>query len=357
MENNGTSYNYSSASSSPHSDRFIKDMEKDSTPEPVITRPSRFRFHLGGVKPRIYYWPIRTLVQFGFFLLFVGLALMRLSPFFNGTRGWVILPVLASVKGEYSITSTVDSMTLLFREGVFPWLPIGIMLVVGAILGRFMCGWICPFGFIQDVITSIKGHVVSVERRTQNNWVRLKYVLLALALLVSGTLALAVYYGVGSDYKASLGPFADGVFIAITPDGTLFGAIPVFLADFWKMTTTGQASQFSNLTSALGGVSVLIWINVLILIGALYAAWRIPRFWCRYICPVGAIMAVFQKNSLLGMHRDPVKCSDCKECQDACPMQVPILDLDWKKFNDSECILCFACIDACPAGALSPKFP
>jgi len=68
-------------------------------------------------------------------------------------------------------------------------------------------------------------------------------------------------------------------------------------------------------------------------------------------------MAVTQKNSLLGMHRDPIKCSDCKECETACPMQIPILDLDWKKFNDSECILCMACIDACPAGALSPKFP
>src|SRR5207253_3487391 len=53
----------------------------------------------------------------------------------------------------------------------------------------------------------------------------------------------------------------------------------------------------------------------------------------------------------------PIKCSECKECETACPMQIPILDLDWKKFNDSECILCMACIDACPAGALSPKFP
>jgi polyferredoxin len=222
-----------------------------------------------------------------------------------------------------------------------------------------MCGWICPFGFIQDIITGIKGRVVSVERRAQNYWVRLKYVLLALALLVSGTLAIAVYYygADGAGYKSALGPFSDGVFIAITPDGTLFGTIPILLVDTWKFLSTGQALQFSNFTSALGGISALTWINILILIGAVYAAWRVPRFWCRYICPVGATMALFQKNSLLGMHRDPVKCSDCRECQDACPMQVPILELDWKKFNDSECILCMACVDACPSGALSPKFP
>jgi polyferredoxin len=222
-----------------------------------------------------------------------------------------------------------------------------------------MCGWICPFGFIQDIITGIKGRVVSVERRAQNYWVRLKYVLLALALLVSGTLAIAVYYygADGAGYKSALGPFSDGVFIAITPDGTLFGTIPILLVNTWKFLSTGQALQVSNFTSALGGISALTWINILILIGAVYAAWRVPRFWCRYICPVGATMALFQKNSLLGMHRDPVKCSDCRECQDACPMQVPILELDWKKFNDSECILCMACVDACPSGALSPKFP
>src|SRR6266704_182961 len=214
-------------------------------------------------------------------------------------------------------------------------------------------------GFLQDVITGIKGRVDSVQTRTHDYWIRLKYVLVGITFLISGTLGLALYYGVGSDYQASLGPFASGLFIAITPDGTLFGTLPLILAHSWRFLGTAQVSDFSaaSLGSWLGGISALTWINILILIGFIYAAWRIPRFWCRYICPVGGIMAVFQKNSLLGMHRDPIKCSNCKECETACPMQIPILELDWKKFNDSECILCMACIDACPAGALSPRFP
>jgi polyferredoxin len=233
------------------------------------------------------------------------------------------------------------------------------MFVVGAVLGRFMCGWICPVGFLQDVITGIKGRVDSVQTRTHEYWIRLKYVLVVTTFLISGTLALALYYGAGSDYKQSLGDFAPGVFIAITPDGTLFGTLPVLLARSWRFLGTAQVGDFSaaNIGSWLGSISTLTWVNILILIGFIYAAWRIPRFWCRYICPVGGIMAVFQKNSLLGMHRDPIKCTNCKECETACPMQIPIMDLDWKKFNDSECILCMACIDACPTGALSPKFP
>ena len=309
---------------------------------------TRFRGRLRGRKARIHYWPIRTVVQLAFFLLFAGLALTRLVPSFVANRGWIVLPVLASIKAPGAYTGALDATTLLLSQPIFPWLPIGIFLVVGAVLGRFMCGWVCPVGFIQDVVTGIKGRVTQVQRRTQNYWVRLKYVLVFLAFILSGSLSLALYYGSGNEYRTGLGDFAPGLFVAITPEGTLFGTLPAMIAGLAKAT---------NPQSYLSSVPVLTWVNIIILAGFFFAAWQVPRFWCRYVCPVGAIMAVFQKNSLLGMHRDPVKCADCKECQDACPMQVPILDLDWKKFNDSECILCMACVDACPSGALSLKFP
>jgi len=334
-------------------------MEKQRVPEAKTEETSGLLARLGGIKVRGYYWPVRTIVQLGFFVLFSGIGIMSLVPAFNGTRSWVVLPIVSSVKSQAQVTSTMDAITLFLENGLFPWLPIGIMLVVGAILGRFMCGWICPVGFLQDVITAVKGRVDSVEKRAHLYWIRLKYVLVVLAFLISGSLGLAVYYGVGNDYRTSLGPLADGLFVAITPDGTLFGTLPAILAGSWRFLGTAQSSDltFGNLSSWFGHISALTWLNVVVLVGFVYAAWRIPRFWCRYVCPVGAIMAVTQKNSLLGMHRDPIKCSECKECETACPMQIPILDLDWKKFNDSECILCMACIDACPAGALSPKFP
>jgi len=334
-------------------------MEKTRIPEVMTEQTSGLRARLRGIKVRGYYWPVRTIVQLGFFVLFSGIGIMSLVPAFNGTRSWVVLPIVSSVKSQAQVMSTMDAITLFLENGLFPWLPIGIMLVVGAILGRFMCGWICPVGFLQDVITAVKGRVDSVEKRAHLYWIRLKYVLVVLAFLISGSLGLAVYYGVGNDYRTSLGPLADGLFVAITPDGTLFGTLPAILASSWRFLGTAQSSDltFGNLSSWFGHISALTWLNVVVLVGFVYAAWRIPRFWCRYVCPVGAIMAVTQKNSLLGMHRDPIKCSECKECETACPMQIPILDLDWKKFNDSECILCMACIDACPAGALSPKFP
>src|SRR5205809_4747731 len=112
----------------------------------------------------------------------------------------------------------MDAITLFLENGLFPWLPIGIILVVGAILGRFMCGWICPVGFLQDVITSVKGRVDAVERRAHIYWILLKYVLVAITFLISRTLRLAVYYGSGGDYTTSLRQFADALFVEITAD-------------------------------------------------------------------------------------------------------------------------------------------
>ncbi len=132
-------------------------MEKTGVPEVKAEQTTGFRARLGRIKVRGYYWPVRTIVQLGFFVLFSGIGIMSLVPAFNGTRSWVVLPIVSSVKSQAQVTSTMDAITLFLENGLFPWLPLGIMLVVGAILGRFMCGWICPVGFLQDVITSVKG--------------------------------------------------------------------------------------------------------------------------------------------------------------------------------------------------------
>src|SRR5213594_4555254 len=181
-------------------------MEKTRVPEAKTEQTSGLRSRLGRIKVRGYYWPVRTIVQLGFFVLFSGIGIMSLVPAFNGTRSWVVLPIVSSVKSQAQVMSTMDAITLFLENGLFPWLPIGIILVVGAILGRFMCGWICPVGFLQDVITSVKGRVNAVERRAHLYWIRLKYALVAMTFLISGTLGLAVY-GSGGDYKTSLGQF------------------------------------------------------------------------------------------------------------------------------------------------------
>jgi polyferredoxin len=268
------------------------------------------------------------------------------------------LPVLVSVNSHFSaIYSAMDLMQLELAQPEFPFIVVGTVLLIGAVVGRAFCGWVCPIGFVQDIITNLKGKLDFVSPRTHQSSKKLKYLLFLGTFLISGSLALALALGEGSAYKTALGILATGPFIAISPDGTLFGTVPALvgiarqgLFSFLTHPPTIQQVWIDLLTTP-----PLLALRILILLGFFAAAWKVPRFWCRYICPTGAMMAVFQKYSVTGLKRDPVKCTKCPHCEIKCPMQINILDLPWEKFNDPECIMCMECIDACPHGSLSLK--
>ncbi|HXX72519.1 MAG TPA: 4Fe-4S binding protein [Candidatus Acidoferrales bacterium] len=270
------------------------------------------------------------------------------------------LPILVSVNSHLSaVYSAMDLMQLELSQPEFPFIVVGTVLLIGAVVGRAFCGWVCPIGFIQDIITNLKGRLDFISPRTHQSSKKLKYLFFLGTFLISGSLAVALALGEGSSYRAALGILATGPFIAISPDGTLFGTIPTLIG-------LGRQSFFSFLThpptiqqvwTDLLATPPLLALRILILIGFFCAAWRVPRFWCRYVCPTGAMMAVFQKYSVAGLKRDPVKCTKCPHCEIKCPMQINILDLPWEKFNDPECIMCMECVDACPHGSLSIKAP
>ncbi|HXX73474.1 MAG TPA: 4Fe-4S binding protein, partial [Candidatus Acidoferrales bacterium] len=241
----------------------------------------------------------------------------------------------------------------------FPFIVVGMVLLIGAVVGRAFCGWVCPIGFVQDIITNLKGKLDFVSPRTHQGSKKLKYIMFLGTILISGSLALSLALGEGSAYKAALGVLASGPFIAISPDGTLFGTVPtlVGMARQGFLSFLTKPPTIQQVWTELLTTPPLLALRILILLGFFGAAWKVPRFWCRYICPTGAMMAVFQKYSLTGLKRDPVKCTKCPHCEIKCPMQINILDLPWEKFNDPECIMCMECIDACPHGSLSLKAP
>src|SRR2546428_13674035 len=103
-------------------------MEKTRVSDVKTEQTSGFRARLGRIKVRGYYWPVRTLVQLGFFVLFSGIGIMSLVPAFNGTRSWVVLPIVLRVKSQAQVTSTMDAISLFLENGVFPWLSIRLML-------------------------------------------------------------------------------------------------------------------------------------------------------------------------------------------------------------------------------------
>jgi len=301
----------------------------------------------------------RFVIQLVSLLLLNGLVLTELYPSLTLHRSPVILPILLSINAPTNLAyGSLDVIQVALANPVAPWVALAFVFIIGALIGRAFCGWVCPMGFIQDMVTMIRGPFGQVDVRTHESGKRFKYFVLAAALIVSLSLAISLSLGAGDEYRRSLGIFADGLLIPLAPEGTLFSTIPrAILYLKLEVAPTFLANISANqLGEWVRSVPIVIYAGLILLLAFFYGAYKVPRFWCRYLCPVGAMMAPFQKYSFLGMKRDPVKCSKCPHCEAACPMQIRILTLPWEKFNDPECILCGECADACVNNSLAYKF-
>jgi len=311
-------------------------------------------------KKRIKYWPFRTIIQFISFFVLYGLIFTVIPPYFKISRIPLTIPVLVSMASPLSLVyGAFDLLQIMLSKPELPLIAIASIMIVGALFGRLFCGWVCPMGFIQDLLSKLKTKTIKVSSRKHEFWKKLKFITLFIVLFISSSLALSLYLGYGNDYKKALGVFAYGPFLALSPDGTIFG---VLLLTFTKVNKAlpsilEKGLTFTYVWNKLMGLPSLFWIRILILILFIYGAFRIRRFWCRYICPLGALMGIFSKFSFLGMRRNLLNCTHCLECEKRCPMQIKILELPWSKFNESECILCLECSDACERNAIGFKFP
>ncbi len=285
---------------------------------------------------------VRKIIQFLCFVLF-NAAVFGLAPLS------VILPVVHSLgTPQKTIGDAFTILQKMLYENLFPWLPLASFVLAAAVLGRSLCGWVCPFGFIQDLLVYIKKRHAKVSLRTHQSSVNVKYLILAVTLFISGTLAVSLAMGVGESYRRALGVFAPAPFNALSPSDTLFAILPRIVLESWY----GLVAE-----SLLA--SPLLWARIFILGIFLLLAVYVPRSWCRYACPHGALLAVLNRFSFLGLQRDPVKCTKdgCRQCVEVCPMRIRILELPWEKFSDPECIYCLKCAAACPTNAIKPKFP
>jgi ferredoxin-type protein NapH len=292
---------------------------------------------------------VRRIVQLLSFILFSAVIFKLSEP--------PLVPVLWTVRTQqYFVIDAFTALQVTFHIPVFPWLALASFLIVGVLLGKSLCGWICPFGFIQDLISFIKRKKTEISPRTHESMIYIKYAVLGSTLFISVTFAATKIMGVSGGYGNALGIFAEAPFTTLSPAETLFAALPRMTLDF------RNALSEIPLLDALSGIaslSPLVWVQLFIMVGVLVFSVYVPRGWCKYFCPHGAIMAILNRFSFLGLRRDLVKCAkvECRLCVEACPMNVHVLDLPWKKFSDPECIYCMKCADACPNKAIKLKYP
>jgi len=299
---------------------------------------------------------LRKITQFSFFMLF-NAVVFGLGP-------WPILLPIIGLLGTPSKTvgDALGALQLMLFEVTFPWLALASIFVAAIFLGRALCGWVCPFGFVQDLLTYVKKRHTEVTPRTHRDLVKVKYIVLAVILFVSGTLAVSLAMGRES-YKQALGVFAQAPFNTVSPADTLFAVMPRIALEIRygvpQLLEKPADEIYASIGNTITSLQPLLLARLLIMGFIIGLAVYVPRGWCRYFCPQGAVSALFNRFSFLGLRRDPVRCTKagCRDCVQVCPTLVPILDLPWEKFTHPECIYCLKCVDACSTKAIKPKFP
>ena len=207
----------------------------------------------------------------------------------------------------------------------FPFYVLGLLMLFGVLLGRAVCGLLCPFGLVQDLLHKLPVPKWTVPKRLDRPVRYLKYAVL-LVLVVGLPAFAATETGVTPPYFCKY----------LCPAGTLGGGIPLLLANPPLRALAGWLFSWKML--------------VLVIILALSAL--IHRPFCRYLCPLGAFYSLFNRFSFFQMRLDEDKCIGCKACERSCPMAVEVT----KNVNSGECIRCGRCKSVCPTGAISSGF-
>ncbi len=202
-----------------------------------------------------------------------------------------------------------------------PYYIFGIIMLYGLIFGRWICGFLCPFGLIQELL-----HKIPTPKLKKNRFTRvlsfLKYVILVFFVFL-----VPLAYATRNFPLPAFCKY-------ICPAGTLEGAM-------------GLLSNSVN-ESYLRMLGPLFTWKFALMVSFLVACVFIFRFFCRFLCPLGLIYGFFNKISLVGVKVDKKSCTDCGICINKCKMDI-------RHVGDIECINCGECIDSCPTSAISWK--
>jgi polyferredoxin len=249
--------------------------------------------------------PWRLWVQAGFLLVWLGPFGLRLHNICGPVFHCYACPLA-------TFACPIGIMAQFSAIHVIPFLAIGTVLAVGALFGALICGWICPFGLLQDL--GAKVPIKKFHLPAWTGWFR--YV-----VLIGAVFAIPWLFGEGHP-----------LFVCrICPAGAIEKAIP------------------DVITHAAAGKEI-VWPNavkITIVVTMIVAMFITIRPWCRVLCPLGAIFGFLNRFSILSMRLEDAKCNACKRCRTLCVYG----GAPDKDANHDACFRCFECT-RCGPGAL-----
>ncbi len=197
----------------------------------------------------------------------------------------------------------------------FPFYVLGFLGFIGILGGRFICGFLCPFGFFQELLYKLRTFKIKLPKIFSY----FKYIVLFFLTIIG------VYIT------------GETLFCKICPAGTIGGGIP-------------QLAFEPELRDLIGPHFYMKYAGLLLTV---IFSILIERPFCRVICPLGALLGLLNKITIFQLKIDPDKCNGCKICYKVCPIDIKVYEIDKNSINSMECIKCLRCKSACPQNAIS----
>jgi ferredoxin-type protein NapH len=246
----------------------------------------------------------------------------------------IIVPYLHTTQAPFStVHGAYDSLEYTIARSTFPLLVLGIIYLTAITVGRLFCGWACPFGMVQDILSYLPFKKEKLSPAAASQLKDLKWGVLGFSIF---SVLLVAWRRHSHSAEDPMGVFSDSPFSVLSPASTLFAYIP------WMMLWN---------TNVLATAGFIGWLKMFILVAVFVPSIYVPRFFCRFLCPMGTLLEPLSKYKALRLHKGK---NLSKEefnllLSDVCPMGVQLEKDDDSDFIDHPaCVHCGKCVTEAP---------